>query len=161
MPEIGDIAPDFTLPALTESGAAETLALAALRGQWVVLYFYPRDATASCSREAQDFGRLAPEFAVRGARVVGISRDGIASHRRFAQKQGLRLTLASDERGEACAAYGTWGPKQLYGRAYEGILRTTFLIDPAGRVAALWRGVKVAGHAEVVLAAIRAAQARP
>lgn len=161
MPEIGNNAPDFTLPAVLPDGADATLTLKDLRPHWVVLFFYPRDATPTCTREAQDFSRLAPEFAASGARVVGISRDPVGAHRRFVVKQGLNLTLASDDDGEVCAAYGVWGQKKLYGRAYEGILRSTFLIDPAGRIAALWRGVKVAGHADAVLGSLVAAQNRP
>jgi len=156
--EIGDTAPDFTLPCIDASGRPGTLALAALRLQPVVLFFYPRDATTSCTREAQDFSRLAPEFAALGARVVGVSKDSPASHLRFLQKQRLQVTLVSDEGADLCERFGAWGPKKLYGKAYEGILRTTFLIGGDGRIAAVWRVARVAGHAEAVLAALQGAE---
>ncbi len=158
MPEIGERAPDFTLPCIAPSGQAGTLALAALRPQPVVLYFYPRDATSSCTREAQDFSRLAPEFAALGAQVVGVSKDSLAAHRRFVQKQGLQVMLVSDEGTDLCERFGAWGPKRLYGKSYEGILRMTFLIGGDGRIAAIWRVAKVAGHAEAVLAALQGAE---
>ncbi|MDP3862247.1 MAG: peroxiredoxin [Phaeovulum sp.] len=158
MLQIGDIAPDFTLPCIDSAAMPATLALASLRGQAVVIFFYPRDATSTCTREAQNFSRLAAEFAARGAHLVGISKDGIAAHMRFQQKQSLRLTLASDAGSDTCERYGAWGQKMLYGRTYTGILRTTFLIDRAGRITAIWRGVKVAGHAEAVLAAIQSTE---
>jgi peroxiredoxin Q/BCP len=154
MPAIGETAPDFTLPA-TDGTTASQLRLSALRPAPVVLFFYPRDATPGCTLEAQAFTRLAGAFAALGARVVGISKDSLAAHERFCRKQGLGVLLASDAEAQTCEAYGTWVEKRLYGRVYMGIERATFLIDGAGRVAQRWRGVKVAGHAEAVLAALR------
>lgn len=151
---IGETAPDFTLPA-TDGVAASEVRLSALRPAPVVLFFYPRDATPGCTLEAQSFTRLAADFADLGARVIGVSKDSLAAHERFCRKQSLGVLLASDADAQTCEDYGSWVEKRLYGRVYMGIERTTFLIDGAGRVAQVWRGVKVAGHAEAVLAALR------
>lgn len=157
MLQIGDIAPDFTLPCVDAAGEACTFSLAAVRPHQTVLFFYPRDLTETCTREAQDFSRLSPALAASGTRLVGISKDSLATHRRFLSKQDLQLTLASDNAG-VCEQFGAWGPKVLYGKAYVGIVRTTFLIDGAGRIAAAWRVTKVNGHAEAVLAACKAGE---
>lgn len=125
-----------------------------------VIYFYPKDDTAGCTREAQDFSRLAPEFAAAGVRVLGISRDAPDTHARFAAKHGLTVALASDEDGSACEAFGVWGEKQLYGRTYFGIERATFLFAADGRLVRQWRKVRVAGHADAVLAAAAAMAAQ-
>lgn len=148
----GDAAPDFTLP--RDGGA--TVTLSALAPQEVVLYFYPKDDTPGCTTEALDFTRLAPDFAAAGAVVVGVSKDSVKAHDKFCRKHGLGVILASDEEGDTCERYGVWVEKSMYGKTYMGIERTTFLIDGAGRIARIWPKVKVQGHAEEVLAAVRA-----
>lgn len=147
----GDAAPDFTLP--RDGGA--TVTLSALAPQEVVLYFYPKDDTPGCTTEALDFTRLAPDFAAAGAVVVGVSKDSVKAHDKFCRKHGLGVILASDEEGDTCERYGVWVEKSMYGKTYMGIERTTFLIDGAGRIARIWSKVKVQGHAEEVLAAVR------
>ena len=145
----GDPAPDVTLTP-PDGG---TLSLVDLRGRPLVLYFYPKDDTTGCTREAQDFSTLKPEFDRAGVRVIGVSKDPPAKHVKFAAKYDLTVSLASDEDGSVCEAFGTWIEKSLYGRKYMGIDRATFLIDAEGRIARIWRKVKVPGHAEQVLAA--------
>ena len=152
MPEIGDRAPDFTLP----TDAGETLKLSKLKGAPVVLFFYPKDDTSGCTAEARAFTELAGEFADAGARVIGISPDGVASHAKFKTKHELDVTLAADEEKKVVESYGVWVQKSMYGRKYMGVERSTFLIDGKGRIAELWRKVKVPGHAQAVLAAVRA-----
>ena len=125
-------------------------------GSPLVLYFYPKDDTPGCTREAVDFTGLAEEFKAAGARVVGVSRDPMARHVKFTTKYGLKVPLASDEDGAISEAFGTWGEKSLYGRKYMGMERATFLIDGAGTVRQAWRKVKVPGHAEEVLEAAKA-----
>lgn len=122
----------------------------------MVVYFYPKDDTTGCTREAQDFSTLAAAFTTAGVSVLGISRDTPAKHQKFIAKYDLAVTLASDEDGSACEAFGTWVEKSMYGRTYMGIERSTFLFDREGRLAREWRKVKVAGHAEAVLEAARA-----
>ncbi len=151
MPGPGDTAPDFTLP--RDGGG--TVSLSGLVPKKVVLYFYPKDATPGCTTEALDFTRLADEFAAAGAVVVGVSKDSVKAHDRFCAKHGLGVILASDEHGDTCETYGTWVEKKMYGRTFLGIERTTFLIDGAGRIARVWRKVKVDGHAAEVLDAAR------
>lgn len=151
MPAAGDPAPDFTLP--RDGGGS--LTLSALRPGKVVLFFYPKDSTATCTLEAQDFTARLEDFRAAGATVVGVSKDSVASHDRFRRKSGLGVTLASDATGEVCEAWGVWGEKQLYGRRYMGIERTTFLIAGDGRIARVWPKVSVKGHADEVLAAVR------
>jgi len=124
-------------------------------GRPLVLYFYPKDDTSGCTREAQDFTALAKEFDAAGAKVVGVSRDPMKSHERFIGKYGLAVPLASDEDGRISDAFGTWVQKSMYGRKYMGMERSTFLIDPDGRVVRAWRNVKVPGHAQEVLGAVR------
>ena len=133
----------------------ETLALGDLAGPLVV-YFYPKDDTSGCTREAQDFSALAGNFAGADVRVIGISKDSPAKHRKFSEKHALAVELVSDEDGAACEAFGVWGEKKLYGKTYMGIERATFLFDRDGRLAQSWRKVKVPGHAEAVLEAARA-----
>ncbi|WP_374309986.1 peroxiredoxin [Methylocella sp.] len=147
----GDAAPGFVLP----DDAGGLAALEDYRGSKLVLYFYPKDDTSGCTLEAQDFDRLAPDFAKAGARVLGVSADGPASHAKFKGKHGLSLRLASDEGKETLSAYGVWVEKNMYGRAYMGVERSTFLIGADGRIAAIWRKVKTKGHAEAALAAAR------
>lgn len=144
----GEPAPSFTLP----NAEGVPVSLAELRGQWVVIYFYPRDNTPGCTREACEFTAQAEAFAQRGARVVGISPDSPASHRRFAEKHGLSVTLLSDPDRTVLRQYGAWGIKTLYGKRHEGVIRSTVLVDPQGRVAWHWPKVSPAGHAHEVLA---------
>ena len=121
----------------------------------LVLYFYPKDDTSGCTREAQDFTELADRFAAAGARVVGVSRDEMKKHDKFIAKYKLKVPLASDEEGAISAAFGTWVEKSMYGRKYMGMERSTFLIGKEGRVQRAWRKVKVPGHAEEVLKAAK------
>ena len=126
-------------------------------GQPLVLYFYPKDDTSGCTKEAQDFTELAGDFAKAGAKVVGVSRDPMKKHDKFIAKYDLKLPLASDEDGAISEAFGTWVEKSMYGRKYMGMERATYLIDGDGRVKKSWRKVKVPGHAEEVLKAASAA----
>ncbi len=148
----GTTAPDFTLP--RDGGASVTLS--ALRPGKVVLYFYPKDDTPGCTLEAQDFNTRLAEFTAAGATVIGISKDSVKSHDKFCKKHGLGIVLASDEARQTCEDYGVWVEKSMYGRTYMGIERSTFLIDGAGRVARVWPKVSVKGHADEVLAAVKA-----
>ena len=144
MPEQGDLAPDFTLPA---AGAdAETVTLSDLRGSPVVLFFYPKDDTPGCTNEAKEFSTMLDEFTEAGIRVFGISRDSIAKHGKFRAKHDLTVPLLSDEEGGVTEAYGVWVEKSMYGKTYMGIERSTFLIDADGRIAKVWRKVKVPNH---------------
>ncbi|GAB4294190.1 MAG: peroxiredoxin [Roseovarius sp.] len=147
----GDEAPDFTLP--RDGGGL--ISLSALRPAPVVLYFYPRDDTSGCTREARDFTALAAEFEAAGARVLGVSRDSVQSHERFRDKHGLGVTLLSAADSDLCERYGVWTRKSMYGRSFFGIERTTFLIDGSGRIVRIWRKVRLPGHAEEVLGAVR------
>ena len=147
----GAPAPDFTLPASTGG----EVSLSSLAGRPVVVYFYPRDDTPGCTTEARDFQAALPELDRLGAAVLGVSRDSIASHCRFADKHDLGFPLLSDPDAEVIAAYGAWGKKNLYGRIYDGILRTTVVIDADGNVARVFPKVKVKGHADEVLAVVR------
>ena len=128
------------------------LSAKSLRGSWIVLYFYPKDATSGCTREAQDFRDLHDQFVAAGARILGVSRDTPASHTRFIEKQSLPFDLIADVDEAWCKAYGVLGEKQLYGRRYIGVVRSTFLINPKGVLVESWRNVKVPGHADAVLA---------
>jgi thioredoxin-dependent peroxiredoxin len=125
-------------------------------GKKLIVYFYPKDDTSGCTREAQDFTALMPEFANTGAAVLGISKDSVKSHEKFAGKYDLAVTLGSDGDGSVCEAFGVWVEKSMYGRKYMGIERSTFLIGADGKIAQIWNKVKVPGHAESVLAAARA-----
>jgi peroxiredoxin Q/BCP len=125
-------------------------------GRKLVLYFYPKDDTSGCTREAQDFTALAGEFAAAGAAIVGISKDSVASHKKFQAKYDLKVALGSDAEGGVCEAFGTWVEKAMYGRKYMGIERATFLIGADGMIARIWRKVKVPGHAAEVLEAAKA-----
>jgi peroxiredoxin Q/BCP len=148
---VGDPVPDVALIGMD----GEPVSPADFRGNKLVLYFYPKDDTSGCTREAQDFTALAEEFGQTGTWVLGVSKDSPDSHARFAGKYGLKVKLASDPDGEVCEAFGTWGEKSLYGRKYMGIERATFLIDRDGTVARVWRKVRVRGHAKDVLEAAR------
>jgi len=148
--EVGSQAPDFDLQ--TDTGR---VALSALRGKAVVLYFYPKDDTPGCTNEGKDFSALAPEFQKAGAVVIGASKDSVKAHARFRAKYDLKVELASDPEGQTIEAYGSWVEKSLYGRQYMGIDRSTFVIDGSGVIRAVWHKVKVAGHAEAVLKAVQ------
>ena len=148
----GDTAPDFDLPA----AGGGRIRLADLRGKAVVLYFYPKDDTPGCTKESQGFSEAAADFAAAGAVVVGVSKDSLASHDKFKAKYGLALELGSDPEGAVIAAYGAWVEKSMYGKTYMGIDRSTFLIDPSGKLAQAWRKVKVPGHVAEVLKAAQA-----
>ena len=150
--EIGDKAPDFTLS--TDGNGKVTLSK--LRGQKVVLYFYPKDDTTGCTAEACGFRDSFPKFGKVEAAVIGISKDSVASHDKFKKKYELPFTLASDADGKVCEAYGVWVEKSMYGRKYMGIERATFLIDEKGAVRGVWHKVKVPGHVDAVLAAAKA-----
>jgi len=146
----GDRAPG--LDVTTSDGRSVTLARP---GKPLVLYFYPKDDTSGCTREAQDFTALAGDFAKAGALVVGVSRDPMKKHEKFIGKYDLKVPLASDEDGRISDAFGTWVQKSMYGRKYMGMERSTFLIGPDGIVQKAWRKVKVPGHAQEVLASVR------
>ena len=152
--DVGDTVPD--LPLALSSDAMRTLA--SYRGRWLVLYFYPKDSTPGCTTEGLDFNGLLGAFEQANASIVGVSRDSLKSHRNFCAKQGFRFDLASDADGRLCDAFDVIKPKKLYGREYVGVERSTFLIGPDGRVAAVWRPVKVPGHADAVLARLRELQ---
>lgn len=149
--QLGSKAPDFDLAA----DGGQRLRLSDLKGQITVLYFYPKDDTSGCTREAIEFTEAAPEFEAAGARVVGVSKDSAASHDKFKAKHQLKVSLASDTDGEVVEAYGVWVEKSMYGRTYMGIERATFLIDRNGAVQRVWRKVKASGHAAEVLNAVR------
>jgi peroxiredoxin Q/BCP len=149
--KIGDKAPDFTLP--TDGNG--TIALKALRGKKVVIYFYPKDDTSGCTKEACGFRDAMPDFSKIAATIVGISRDPVRAHDKFKQKYSLPFVLASDEGGEVCEKYGVWVEKSMYGRKYMGIERTTVLIDEKGVIRGLWPKVKIDGHVGEVLAAAK------
>lgn len=144
---IGDTAPDFKLP---RSGGDE-ISLSAFRGQNVVLYFYPKDDTPGCTTEAKDFTAMAQDFEAANTVVIGLSKDTAAKHDKFIAKHTLSVLLASDEEGTAIEAYGVWVEKNMYGRKYMGIERATYLIDTEGKIAEIWRKVRVKAHAAAVL----------
>jgi len=149
-PAVGAEAPRFTLP----SDRGEDVSLASLRGRPVVLYFYPKDDTSGCTTQACEFRDSWADVQARGAIVLGVSPDGVASHRKFRDKFALPFPLLADEDHAVAEAYGVWGEKSMYGRKYHGILRTTFVIDPAGRIAHVFEKVKPKGHAAQVLTAL-------
>jgi peroxiredoxin Q/BCP len=150
--QIGDKAPDFDLPA----AGSDRVSLASLRGKKVVVYFYPKDDTSGCTKEAMAFNALKAQFAESGTAIVGISADSPESHDKFKAKYDLGFALGSDEERRTLEAYGVWVEKSMYGRKYMGIERATFLIDGEGRIARIWPKVKVPGHAEEVLQAAQA-----
>jgi thioredoxin-dependent peroxiredoxin len=145
----GDKAPAFSLET-----TAGTRRLKDFAGKSLVLYFYPKDDTPGCTQEAQDFTAHAAAFEAAGAAVLGVSRDPLSKHAKFAAKYDLSILLGSDAGGEVSEAYGTWEEKSMYGRTYMGMVRSTFLIGPTGRIVRVWPKVKVKGHAEDVLAAL-------
>lgn len=145
-----------TIPAVGVTLADGTLLALGDLPMPAVIYFYPKDDTSGCTREAQEFSAASEAFAAAGASVVGISKGGAPSKVRFAARHALTVTLADDDAGAACEAFGVWGEKSMYGRTYMGIERATFLFDAAGRLARAWRKVRVPGHVDEVLAAVRA-----
>jgi peroxiredoxin Q/BCP len=149
---VGDEAPDFEL----ESDDGKHMSLADFRGKWLVLYFYPRDNTPGCTREAHDFSEAVPRLRKLGAEVAGVSKDSIKSHCGFRDKIGITFPLLSDPDLATHRAYGAWGTKTMYGKKVEGTIRSTFLIDPEGAIARVWGSVKVDGHAGKVIEAIEA-----
>lgn len=151
-PRPGDKAPDFLLP----DDAGGEVSLERFAGKKLVLYFYPKDDTSGCTKEAIELNGLKAEFEKSGATILGVSPDTVASHAKFKAKHGLALTLGSDETKAMLEAYGVWVEKSMYGRKYMGVERTTFLINPHGEIATVWNKVKVPGHADAVLAAVKA-----
>ena len=152
MLDVGDVAPDFTLP--TDGGGEMTLS--SMRGKKVVLYFYPKDDTSGCTKEACDFREKISEFEKAGAVVLGMSPDGVKKHDKFKAKYDLPFSLVADEEKTALEAFGVWVEKSMYGRKYMGVERSTFLIDADGSIQSVWRKVKVPGHVDAVLDAIQA-----
>ncbi|MFK7857632.1 MAG: peroxiredoxin [Granulosicoccus sp.] len=151
-PQLNKAAPAFDLPATSD----QTISLASLKGSKVVLFFYPRDATPGCTTESQNFRDAIEHFTSAGAVVLGISQDSVASHEKFKAKQAMPFELLSDESGEVCNAYEVIKLKKMYGKEFEGIERSTFLIDEKGVLRAEWRKVKVPGHVDEVLSAVQA-----
>lgn len=147
----GDKAPKFKVPASDGS----TVSLSDFAGKRLVIFFYPKDATSGCTKEAVGFSELQSKFSRRGVSILGVSRDSLASHAKFIEKYGLKVRLGSDEDGKMCEAFGVWKEKSMYGRKFMGIERSTFLIDEKGIILREWRKVKVAGHPEEVLEATK------
>lgn len=147
----GEMAPAFEL----DAGEGARIGSARLTGRPYVIYFYPKDDTPGCTKEAIGFSASYPEFQKLGVEVIGVSKDTVTSHDRFRAKHGLCFPLGSDEAGSVVEAFGAWGEKSMYGRKYMGIDRSTFLVDAQGRLARAWRAVKVPGHVEEVLEAAR------
>ena len=152
-PVEGAPAPDFDMPA--DGGGRATLS--GFSGKMVVLYFYPKDDTSGCTKEAIGFTEKLAEFEAAGAAVVGVSKDSVKKHDKFKEKHGLGVTLASDEEGDVCERYGVWVEKSMYGKKYMGIERSTFLIGRDGTVLKAWRKVKIPGHVDAVLEAVKVA----
>jgi len=150
--DIGDTAPDFTLP----RDGGETMTLSALQPGKVVLYFYPKDDTPGCTKEAIAFTDHLQAFADANTTVIGVSKDPVSKHDKFIAKHELKVALVSDEDSDVCEQYGVWVEKNMYGKKYMGIERATYLIDGDGKIAQIWRKVKVPGHAEKVLEATQA-----
>ncbi|HSD16315.1 MAG TPA: peroxiredoxin [Thermomonas sp.] len=150
--DAGDRVPD--LPLALSSGKPGSLR--GYPGKWLVLYFYPKDSTPACTTEGQDFNALLPAFKRAGAQVLGVSKDSLRSHQNFCAKQGFKFDLVSDADEAICNAFGVVQPKKLYGREYIGIVRSTFLVDPDGVIRQQWQPVKVPGHAQAVLDALKA-----
>ena len=151
-PAEGAPAPDFDMP--TDGGGR--VSLSALKGKPVVLYFYPKDDTSGCTKEAIGFTEKLADFETAGAVVIGVSKDSVAKHDKFKAKHDLGVILASDEDGDVCERYGVWTEKSMYGKKYMGVERSTFLIGADGTIAKAWRKVKVPGHVEAVLDAVKA-----
>lgn len=154
MVQEGEPAPGFLLP----DADGNTVTLSDVKGRYTVVYFYPKDDTSGCTKEALDFTALKPEFTKLGAEIFAISPDAAKTHAKFRGKHALEVTLLSDEQRAAIEAYGVWKEKKMYGRAYMGVERSTFLIGPDGKIVKSWRGVKVPGHAQEVLDALKKRQ---
>ena len=152
--------PKSTLKLPLALSGGETTTLADYAGSWLVLYFYPKDSTPGCTTEGLDFNALLPKFKKLNATVLGVSRDSVRSHDNFCAKQGFKFPLVSDADEALCKAFDVIHEKNMYGRKVLGVVRSTFLISPDGRIAQEWRGVKVAGHADAVLDALKAHQAQ-
>jgi len=152
-PDVGDTAPAFTLP---RDGGGE-VSLDDFAGKKVVLYFYPKDDTPGCTKEAIGFTDMVDAFDAAGTVILGVSKDSIKKHDKFVAKHDLKIALLSDEEGDVCERYGTWVEKSMYGKTYMGIERATYLIGADGKIAQVWRKVKVPGHVEAVLDAARQA----
>ena len=154
MLKIGDMAPAFSLPNQDDV----EISLRDLEGKWIVLYFYPKDNTPGCTTEACDFTASLPQFEACGAVILGISPDSTKKHRSFIEKQKLDITLLADESTEIAQSYGVWQLKKFCGKEYMGIVRSTFLINPEGKIAHIWSNVKVAGHTSAVKSELEALQ---
>ncbi len=150
----GELASAFTL----KNSQSKPVSLADFAGRWVVLYFYPRDNTSGCTREAKEFSKLLEQFEKQKAFAIGISPDSEESHKKFIERQGLTVELLSDPEKVVCNLYGVWQKKKMAGREYMGVVRTTFLVDPSGKIVRVWEKVRVNGHAEEVLQACCEAQ---
>jgi len=148
MLEVGSIAPDFSLPDQNDN----TVALSSFKGKWIVLYFYPKDDTPGCTTEACNFQNALPDFSTIDAVVLGVSKDPVKKHKKFVDKYNLQFTLISDENGTVCEDYETWVKKNMYGREYMGINRSTYLVDPQGKIAKVYPKVKPKEHHTEVLA---------
>lgn len=129
-----------------------------LKGSWVVLYFYPKDMTPGCTQESEDFQAKKQSFTKAGAKIIGVSKDSVSRHEKFAEKHGLTFDLISDAEGDLCEKFEVWKEKKLYGRSFMGIERSTFLLNPKGEVVAEWRKVKVTGHVDEVLSTLKSLQ---
>lgn len=151
-PDIGDIAPAISLP----RDGGEIVSLSDYTGQNVVLYFYPRDDTPGCTKEAIGFTENLAAFDGLNTVILGVSKDGVKKHDKFVSKHSLKIALLSDEEGDVCERYGVWVEKSMYGKTYMGIERATFLIGADGKIAQVWNKVKVPGHVDAVLDAVRA-----
>lgn len=147
----GDNAPEIEL----ESDSGEIIRLSALKGKQVIVYFYPKDDTSGCTKQAIAFTEKSPEFLKLGVHIIGVSPDDVASHVKFKSKHNLNIQLAADTQKTACEAYGVWKEKSMYGRKYMGVERSTFLIGASGKIAHVWRKVRVPGHAGEVLETIQ------
>ena len=148
--QIGDKAPNFQIETTDGMRSLKDFA-----GRHLVLYFYPKDDTPGCTKEAIAFTEFASEFDEASASILGISKDTLAKHEKFKEKHQLSIPLGSDQSGELCEAYGVWVEKKMYGKTYMGIERATFLVDPTGKIAQIWRKVKVSGHVKAVLDTLR------
>jgi len=154
MLNVGDTVPDFCLPNQDE----EEICLRDLKGKWIVLYFYPKDNTPGCTTEAQDFTAALKDFEKLDAIVLGVSPDSPQKHRNFIEKKDLKITLLSDEEKELCKLFGCWQLKKFMGKEYMGVVRSTYIIDPDGKIAAKWEKVKVKGHVDEVKKKLEALQ---
>ncbi len=152
----GEKAPDFTLMNQDD----KEITLSGYAGKWVILYFYPKDNTSGCTKEACGFTEALPDFSGMDAVILGVSRDSTKVHRGFIEKQNLKITLLSDPDHSIHEAYNAWGEKKMYGKVTEGVLRSTFIIDPDGIIAASWKNVKVNGHVDKVKEKLAALQAK-